>query len=1115
MKPENEFSYRNEWDKGPSFFNSIRGGKSGTAILFNTNQVNVSSPLFDKNGRVIALDVNIGGTFLHIVNTYFPNFENDQYRFIGNLHPFFHSSFPLIWAGDHNISTDNRVDRVPSRDGMDRFGKNILEIMESFDLVDTCRCLYPTQNNRFTYFHGGVRSRIDKIIVYNGFKVKQFYHEACLHSDHVVIVAGLQLDEVIEKGYGIWKNNVSIFKNDVFKDEFKELWEFWKQKSSLTCPVEFWMWVKKRIKSFLIDTGKLLARKKRLQNQDNFQEIIDLCGDVGIDQEVAIQNYLIQKKELAKLQIKNIKEKIDLKRCKDFIEGERPTKCFFQKFRKRGLKRNSIEGLHNSQGELKQKLCDMLSIASDYFEDLFKLSMTNERIANMFIENVEPLNNADIVHIYDDLCRDFTIDELWDAIMSFCNGRSPGPDGLSIEFYKAIFSVIKDDLLCVYNCIKDREYMPSKMKRGLIVLVPKGESGPNMGNYRGITLNNVDLKIFSKMLHYRISPYLEKCIHPSQYSVAGKKDWELNCAIRDIYDEMKSGSSVDSFLVRVDFKKAFDSIDMKFLYLVMEKMGFPCKFINLIKAMDCNVFAQVVINGAKSKKFRVQKGTRQGDPLSLDKFIIALNPLLEALHKNDLVSGFISNSHREFLTLAKADDLTVVTNRLSSLLQIKNTLERYQEASGLEMNVAKTKGFFFNKQNIHQLENLPFEHWNENCIILGIPYGSDKFIEDFWREKFLEFEKEVRYFQSYNFLTLQAKSIISKSKLLPKLSYLGSVLPIPSNFKGRIDSKLLGFVVPHTRTFLKIENLAANKHMGGIGLAHVNLHCEIMLVKSVMLYMRKKVEDGILTPNQYYYIEYNIGHQVSALWDLPVNNSTLHAFCPNGFYSYVLQVLKKLKGLGITRDDMVTGNVSLIYKNALAKLNGYNISPRWKVLHMKVIPNYLISFNYKVHFNLLPVKSKFADYRLDNDSRCPFCDFGFETLFHIMGKCVKLGVVWDYMDELMALMNINYKFSDKRKHLHEFEVMNIRPMAQDFKLILYMTTIINYDLWKYRNLCVYDDRNFDPRVFVSKLIRSVGARKRLQEYLHTDSDIYKVNRIEELLNTMVFLQNISFSYDNG
>ena len=425
-------------------------------------------------------------------------------------------------------------------------------------------------------------------------------------------------------------------------------------------------------------------------------------------------------------------------------------------------------------------------------------------------------------------------------------------------------------------------------------------------------------------------------------------------------------------------------------------MGFPRKFVAMVKAIDCNASAKIVINGATTRRVKVKRGTRQGDPLSMDKFMIALNPLLYALHNNEFIFKYVSRSNREFLTLAKADDLTLVTNSLSSLLHAKNVLIRFGEASGLEMNLDKTKGFFFNNQNVHTIDNLPFNHWNENCVILGIPFGSELYIENYWQEKYCEFEKEVSYFQSFNYLTLQAKALISKSKLMPKISYIGSVLPIPRAIRGKISKRMLRYIVPHTKTFLTTEVLAANKNMGGIGLANINLHSDIMLVRNVMFFIKQRDEQELVMPFQYY-IEYNIGHQISLLWDIPVNNSTVHAFQPNAFYSYVLDILKNLHQLGITKEDMILGKVGVIYKKAVEKMNICNSCPRWKVLHLKIVPNYLVSFNFKVHYNLLPVRSKFTDFRLDNNSRCPFCDLNFETLFHIMGKCPKLqffGILW-------------------------------------------------------------------------------------------------------------------------
>ena len=178
------------------------------------------------------------------------------------------------------------------------------------------------------------------------------------------------------------------------------------------------------------------------------------------------------------------------------------------------------------------------------------------------------------------LCRDFTLEEIWDAIVSFMIGKSPGPDGLSIEFYKTNFSIIKYDLLAFFNKIKNSEFVPSKIKAGLITLIPKGDSAsPDIANYRGITLNNVDLKIYTKMLHFRLTPFLENYIHSSQFANKGKKIWELNCVLRDIFNEMNADSGNDSFMVRIDFRKAFDCINMNFLYKVMEKMGLPIKYM--------------------------------------------------------------------------------------------------------------------------------------------------------------------------------------------------------------------------------------------------------------------------------------------------------------------------------------------------------------------------------------------------------------------------------------------------------------------------------------------------------------------------------------------------------
>ena len=100
----------------------------------------------------------------------------------------------------------------------------------------------------------------------------------------------------------------------------------------------------------------------------------------------------------------------------------------------------------------------------------------------------------------------------------------------------------------------------------------------------------------------------------------------------------------------------------------------------------------------------------------------------------------------------------------------------------------------------------------------------------------------------------------------------------------------------------------------------------------------------------------------------------------------------------------------VIYQMAVDRMNCHNESDRWLRLNSPILPNYLNSFNFKVHFNLLPVRSKFLDFALDNESLCPFCNLNYETQFHIFGKCTKLNFVWDFLEEVLNIMNMKYPF---------------------------------------------------------------------------------------------------------
>ena len=96
--------------------------------------------------------------------------------------------------------------------------------------------------------------------------------------------------------------------------------------------------------------------------------------------------------------------------------------------------------------------------------------------------------------------------------------------------------------------------------------------------------------------------------------------------------------------------------------------------------------------------------------------------------------------------------------------------------------------------------------------------------------------------------TFQAKAIISKSKLLAKLTYMCSVYAMPIAFKNSLNKILLSFLIPFSTKNMtdveisdKITSFAASKYLGGYGIDQISIHAELLLLKPIMRYMKCKI----------------------------------------------------------------------------------------------------------------------------------------------------------------------------------------------------------------------------------------------------------------------------------
>ena len=214
----------NEWKKGPIFLNSIGEGKCGTAVLFNTCQFKIINDLYDKESRVITLDIEFYGNRFHLVNTYFPNENDEKVNFIQASYKYVMSNLPIIWGGDFNLTEDNLIDRWPRRSSQDTHSNQLKKVYETFNLIDVCRLFNPSQP-MFTfkrkYNESITMSRIDKLFVSKHFEIQSYEQFDCEFSDHEIIVVQLQYQSKMVFGKSPWRNNTKLYKTDSFLENFK------------------------------------------------------------------------------------------------------------------------------------------------------------------------------------------------------------------------------------------------------------------------------------------------------------------------------------------------------------------------------------------------------------------------------------------------------------------------------------------------------------------------------------------------------------------------------------------------------------------------------------------------------------------------------------------------------------------------------------------------------------------------------------------------------------------------------------------------------------------------------------------------------------------------------
>nr|KYP57260.1 Transposon TX1 uncharacterized [Cajanus cajan] len=212
---------------------------------------------------------------------------------------------------------------------------------------------------------------------------------------------------------------------------------------------------------------------------------------------------------------------------------------------------------------------------------------------------------------------------VWDCDSS----KSPGPDGFNFKFIKSFWETVKEDIVRMMKEFHANGKLPKGTNSTFITLIPKVDDPQTLGDYRPISLVGCLYKILAKILANRLKKVLPSVIDDRQSAfLEGTNLLQSVVIANETLDEVKKEKKSCTFF-KVDYEKAYDSVNWEFLLYMLRRLGFDTKWIQWIRACLESAHVSVLINGSPSEEFKMSRGLRQGDPLSPFLFTIVVEGL--------------------------------------------------------------------------------------------------------------------------------------------------------------------------------------------------------------------------------------------------------------------------------------------------------------------------------------------------------------------------------------------------------------------------------------------------------------------------------------------------------
>ena len=293
------------------------------------------------------------------------------------------------------------------------------------------------------------------------------------------------------------------------------------------------------------------------------------------------------------------------------------------------------------------------------------------------------------------LLEPFSAEDIKKAVFDIGEDKAPGPDGYSSGFYKKAWPVVGQEITKAVLDFFSTGKLLKQINSTILTVIPKVHSPTSVADFRPISCCNVLYKIIAKLIVQKLSVILDKIISPCQAAfVPGRSIGDNVMLAEELFTGYNQARLPPRCALKVDIRKAYDTVEWDFLLSVLQLFGFPEIFRRWVEECINSPSFSVGMNGKPHGYFAGARGLRQGDPLSPYLFVLVMEVLhmgiLQLIEQDMNFAFHWKCDDLRIFQLGFADDLLLFCRANTESVRVfKSGLDRFADWSGLHLYVLK------------------------------------------------------------------------------------------------------------------------------------------------------------------------------------------------------------------------------------------------------------------------------------------------------------------------------------------------------------------------------------------------------------------------------------------